>query len=43
MVRCLKGYSNTAVGLSATEIISAILNNTQKIIPISTLVQVYVF
>ncbi|KAH0946499.1 hypothetical protein HN011_002822 [Eciton burchellii] len=39
MVRCLKGYSNTAVGLSATEIISAILNNTQKIIPISTLVQ----
>jgi len=40
-VRCLKGYSNTAIGLSAADIIIAILRNTQKIIPVSTLVQVY--
>jgi len=40
MVRCLKGYSNTAIGLSAADIIIAILRNTQAIIPVSTLVQV---
>ncbi|EFN62195.1 L-lactate dehydrogenase [Camponotus floridanus] len=39
MVRCLKGYSNTAIGLSAVDIIIAILRNTQAIIPVSTLVQ----
>ncbi|XP_011629882.1 L-lactate dehydrogenase A chain-like [Pogonomyrmex barbatus] len=39
MVRCLKGYSNTAIGLSAADIIIAILRNTQTIIPVSTLVQ----
>ncbi|KMR05025.1 l-lactate dehydrogenase [Lasius niger] len=38
-VRCLKGYSSTAIGLSATDIIIAILRNTQAIIPVSTLVQ----
>lgn len=42
MVRCLKGYSNTAIGLSAVDIIIAILRNTQAIIPVSTLVQVYI-
>lgn len=40
MVRCLKGYSNTAIGLSAADIIIAILRNSQTIIPVSTLVQV---
>ncbi|XP_039309207.1 L-lactate dehydrogenase B chain [Solenopsis invicta] len=39
MVRCLKGYSNTAIGLSAADIIIAILRNTQTVIPVSTLVQ----
>lgn len=39
-MRCLKGYSNTAIGLSAADIIIAILRNTQAIIPVSTLVQV---
>ncbi|KYN42074.1 L-lactate dehydrogenase [Trachymyrmex septentrionalis] len=39
MVRCLKGYSNTAIGLSAADIIIAILRNTQAIMPVSTLVQ----
>ncbi|EFN76241.1 L-lactate dehydrogenase C chain [Harpegnathos saltator] len=39
MVRCLKGYSNTAVGLSVGNIVSAILHNTQAIIPVSTLVK----
>ncbi|EZA51477.1 L-lactate dehydrogenase [Ooceraea biroi] len=39
VVRCLKGYSNTAIGLSAADIIMAILRNTQAIIPVSTLVQ----
>ncbi|KAK9296451.1 hypothetical protein QLX08_009549 [Tetragonisca angustula] len=38
-VRCLKGYSNTAVGLSVGSIVAAILNNSQKIIPVSTLIQ----
>lgn len=38
-VRCLKGYSNTAIGLSTADIISAILRNSQKVIPVSTLVQ----
>lgn len=42
MVRCLKGYTNTAVGLSVADIVMAILHNTQAIIPVSTLVQVYV-
>ncbi|KOX77687.1 L-lactate dehydrogenase C chain [Melipona quadrifasciata] len=36
---CLKGYSNTAVGLSVGNIVAAILNNSQKVIPVSTLVQ----
>ncbi|XP_012230514.2 L-lactate dehydrogenase [Linepithema humile] len=40
-VRCLKGYSNTAIGLSTVDIIIAILRNTQTIMPVSTLVQVY--
>ncbi|XP_032669676.1 L-lactate dehydrogenase B chain-like [Odontomachus brunneus] len=39
MVRCLKGYSNTAVGLSVGDIVSAILHNTQTIIPVSTLIK----
>ncbi|KAG5308135.1 LDH dehydrogenase, partial [Acromyrmex insinuator] len=38
-VRCLKGYTNTAIGLSAADIITAILRNSQTIIPVSTLVQ----
>ncbi|XP_053994745.1 L-lactate dehydrogenase-like [Hylaeus volcanicus] len=38
-VRCLKGYSNTAVGLSVADIVSAILNNSQRVIPVSTLIQ----
>ncbi|KAG5324978.1 LDHA dehydrogenase, partial [Pseudoatta argentina] len=38
-VRCLKGYTNTAIGLSAANIITAILRNSQTIIPVSTLVQ----
>lgn len=40
MVRCLKGYSNTAIGLSVADIVMAILRNSQTIIPVSTLVQV---
>ncbi|XP_070167864.1 L-lactate dehydrogenase [Polyergus mexicanus] len=38
-VRCLKGYSNTAIGISAVDIIIAILRNTQAIIPVSTQIQ----
>ncbi|KAL6442798.1 hypothetical protein ACFW04_002692 [Cataglyphis niger] len=38
-VRCLKGYSNTAIGFSAVDIIIAVLRNTQAIIPVSTLIQ----
>ncbi|XP_015436461.1 PREDICTED: L-lactate dehydrogenase B chain-like [Dufourea novaeangliae] len=38
-VRCLKGYSNTAVGLSVADIVDAILNNTQRVIPVSTMIQ----
>ncbi|XP_076761879.1 L-lactate dehydrogenase [Xylocopa sonorina] len=38
-VRCLKGYSNTAVGLSVGDIVAAILNNSQRVIPVSTLIQ----
>ncbi|XP_076286524.1 L-lactate dehydrogenase isoform X2 [Lasioglossum baleicum] len=38
-VRCLKGYSNTAVGLSVADIVQSILTNSQRVIPISTLVQ----
>lgn len=41
MVRCLKGYSNTAIGLSVADIVMAILRNSQTIMPVSTLVQVY--
>ncbi|XP_011697927.1 PREDICTED: L-lactate dehydrogenase-like [Wasmannia auropunctata] len=39
MVRCLKGYSNTAIGLSAADIIKAVLRNSQAIMPVSTHVQ----
>ncbi|KAF7988405.1 hypothetical protein HCN44_000978 [Aphidius gifuensis] len=38
-VRCLKGYSNTAVGLSVADITKAILRNTHGVKSISTLVQ----
>ncbi|KAG7187666.1 hypothetical protein KM043_016723 [Ampulex compressa] len=38
-VRCLKGYSNTAVGLSVADIARAILCNAQTVIPVSTLIQ----
>ncbi|XP_033352650.1 L-lactate dehydrogenase-like [Bombus vosnesenskii] len=38
-VRCLKGYSNTAIGLSVAHIVTAILSNSQTVIPVSTLVQ----
>ncbi|XP_076649305.1 L-lactate dehydrogenase isoform X2 [Halictus rubicundus] len=38
-VRCLKGYSNTAIGLSVADIVLAILTNSQRVIPVSTLVQ----
>ncbi|XP_017759805.1 PREDICTED: L-lactate dehydrogenase-like [Eufriesea mexicana] len=38
-VRCLKGYSNTAVGLSVGDIVSAILKNSQRVIPVSTMIQ----
>lgn len=41
MVRCLKGYSNTAIGLSVGDIVSAILHNTQAVIPVSTLIKVH--
>lgn len=39
-VRCLKGYSNTAVGLAVADITSAILRNTLEVKTISTLMQV---
>ncbi|XP_076671981.1 L-lactate dehydrogenase [Andrena cerasifolii] len=38
-VRCLKGYTNTAIGLAVADIVHAILNNTQRVIAVSTLVQ----
>ncbi|CAK9797909.1 L-lactate dehydrogenase [Anthophora quadrimaculata] len=38
-VRCLKGYSNTAIGLSVGDIVSCILKNSQRVIPVSTLIQ----
>ncbi|XP_014217966.1 L-lactate dehydrogenase A chain-like [Copidosoma floridanum] len=38
-VRCLKGYSNTAVGLTVADITKAILLNNQTIKCVSTLVQ----
>ncbi|XP_051161924.1 L-lactate dehydrogenase-like [Leptopilina boulardi] len=38
-VRCLKGYSNTAVGLAIADITSAILRNTLEVKTISTLMQ----
>ncbi|XP_017881353.2 L-lactate dehydrogenase-like [Ceratina calcarata] len=39
MVRCLKGYTNTAVGLSTADIVRAILSNSQRVIPVSTMIQ----
>lgn len=36
----MKGYTNTAVGLAVADIVHAILNNTQRVIAVSTLVQV---
>lgn len=39
MVRCLKGYSNTAVGLSTADIVKAILSNSQRVLPVSTMIQ----
>ncbi|XP_076248645.1 L-lactate dehydrogenase B chain [Calliopsis andreniformis] len=38
-VRCLKGYTNTAVGLSVAEIVEAVLTNSQRVLPVSTLIQ----
>ncbi|XP_034952487.1 L-lactate dehydrogenase A-like 6A [Chelonus insularis] len=38
-VRCLKGYSNTAVGLAAADITKAILRNRQTVKSVSTLAQ----
>ncbi|XP_033340750.1 L-lactate dehydrogenase [Megalopta genalis] len=38
-VRCLKGYSNTAVGLSVADIVKAILTNSQRVLTVSTLIQ----
>ncbi|XP_003705634.1 L-lactate dehydrogenase [Megachile rotundata] len=38
-VRCLKGYSNTAIGLSTADIVKNILTNTQRVLPISTMIQ----
>ncbi|XP_029052082.2 L-lactate dehydrogenase-like [Osmia bicornis bicornis] len=38
-VRCLKGYSNTAIGLSTANIVDAILSNTQRVMPVSTMIQ----
>lgn len=39
-VRCLKGYTNIAVGIVTTEIVAAVLDNSQKVLPVSTLIQV---
>ncbi|KAJ8668727.1 hypothetical protein QAD02_010390 [Eretmocerus hayati] len=39
MVRCLKGYSNTAIGLTVADIVKDILRNAHSIKPVSTLVQ----
>ncbi|XP_020290536.1 L-lactate dehydrogenase B chain-like isoform X2 [Pseudomyrmex gracilis] len=39
VVRCLKGYTNIAIGLSASDIVASILYNTQNVIPVSTQVQ----
>ncbi|XP_076170833.1 L-lactate dehydrogenase C chain [Ptiloglossa arizonensis] len=39
IVRCLKGYTNTAVGLAVADIVRAILDNSQRVIPVSTLIQ----
>ncbi|XP_066600231.1 uncharacterized protein [Prorops nasuta] len=38
-VRCLKGYSNTAIGICTADIVRAILRNTQAVIPVSTLIK----
>ncbi|XP_031771837.1 L-lactate dehydrogenase-like [Apis florea] len=38
-VRCLKGYTNTTIGLATADIVRAILNNSQRVIPVSTLIQ----
>ncbi|XP_026297490.1 L-lactate dehydrogenase [Apis mellifera] len=38
-VRCLKGYTNTTIGLATADIVRAILNNTQRVMPVSTLIQ----
>ncbi|XP_058790775.1 L-lactate dehydrogenase B chain [Phymastichus coffea] len=38
-VRCLKGYSNTAVGLTVADITKDILRDAQSVKPVSTLVQ----
>ncbi|KAK0083066.1 hypothetical protein PV325_009428 [Microctonus aethiopoides] len=38
-VRCLKGYSNTAIGLCAADITRDILRNSQRVKSVSTLVQ----
>ncbi|XP_031827876.2 L-lactate dehydrogenase [Nomia melanderi] len=38
-VRCLKGYTNTAIGLSVADIVNAILSNSQRVMPVSTLIQ----
>ncbi|XP_033222235.1 L-lactate dehydrogenase-like isoform X2 [Belonocnema kinseyi] len=38
-VRCLKGYTNTAIGLAVADITNAIIRNTQEVKPVSTLIQ----
>lgn len=39
-VRCLKGYTSTAIGLAVADITNAIIRNTQEVKPVSTLIQV---
>ncbi|XP_001603434.1 L-lactate dehydrogenase-like [Nasonia vitripennis] len=38
-VRCLKGYSNTAIGLAVADIVKDVLRNAQSVKAVSTLVQ----
>ncbi|KAF7381819.1 hypothetical protein HZH68_015692 [Vespula germanica] len=39
VVRCLKGYTNVAIGLCVADIVNAILGNTQRILNVSTMIQ----
>lgn len=38
-VRCLKGYTSTAIGLCVADIVEAILGNAQRVIAVSTMIQ----